>query len=53
MKLKRREKEKYWIKRVDRKFSNSMKHNNIHIIGIPGEGERKKGAKGLFQQITT
>ena len=28
-----------------------MKHNNIHIIGIPEEGEREKGAEGVLEQI--
>ena len=29
-----------------------MKHNNIHIIGIPeGEEEEEKGIKNLFQKV--
>ncbi|KAF0875950.1 LORF1 protein, partial [Crocuta crocuta] len=31
-------------------LSDSMKHNNIHIIGVPEEEERDKGAEGLVAQ---
>ena len=34
-----------------RELSDSIKHNNIHIIGIPEEEER--GAENLFQEIIT
>ena len=34
-----------------RDLSDSMKQNNIRIIGVPEEGERGKGAEGLFEQI--
>ena len=33
-----------------RKLSDSMKWNNICIIGIPEE-EREKGAEGVLEQI--
>jgi len=35
-----------------RDFSNIIKHNNVHIIGIPGgkKGE-KKGTENLFEEI--
>ena len=28
-----------------------MKHNNIHIIGVPEEEEREKGLEGVLEQI--
>ena len=34
-----------------RELSDAMKRNNIHIIGIPEEEEREKGAEGVFEQI--
>ena len=51
MKLKKKKK----IKLLDhegrlRELSNSIKPNNIYIIGIPEE-EQEKRAKGLFKQI--
>ena len=30
-----------------RELSDSIKHNNTHIIGVPEEG-REKGAENLF-----
>ena len=36
--------------RIDRVLSDSMKHNNIHIIGIP-EGEKEKGVEKLFEEM--
>ena len=33
-----------------RELSNSLKHNKIHIIGVPEE-EKEKGAESLFEQI--
>lgn len=33
-----------------REFSDSMKHNNIYIIGIPEE-EREKGTEILLEEI--
>ena len=33
-----------------REFSDSTKHNNIHIIGAPEE-EQEKGTEGIFEQI--
>lgn len=34
-----------------RKLSNSIKCSNIRIMGVPEDGEREKGAEGLFEQI--
>jgi len=34
-----------------RKLSDSIKLNNIRIIGVPEDEEREKGAEGLFEQI--
>ena len=34
-----------------RAFSDSVKHNNIHIIGIPEGEERQKWAENLFEEI--
>ena len=33
-----------------RKLSDSVKHNNIHIVRVPEE-EGQKGAKKLFEEI--
>ncbi|KAF0879971.1 LORF1 protein, partial [Crocuta crocuta] len=35
-----------------RELSNTIKLNNIYIIGILEEGERGKGAEGVLEQIT-
>ena len=51
MKLKRKGKENYWITNVDLTTQDSLKCNNIHIIGVLEEEEREKGAEGLFEQI--
>ncbi|KAF0880766.1 LORF1 protein, partial [Crocuta crocuta] len=37
--------------RRDRELSDTNKWNNIHIIGIPEEEERGKGAEGVLEQI--
>ncbi|KAF0879707.1 LORF1 protein, partial [Crocuta crocuta] len=34
-----------------RELSDMVIRNNIHIIGIPEEEEREKGAKGVWEQI--
>ena len=34
-----------------RELSDSMKHNNKRIVGIPGEEEGEKGAEGVLEQI--
>jgi len=34
-----------------RELSNSIKHNNIYIIGIPEREEGEKGAENLFEEI--
>ena len=30
-----------------------MKHNSIHIIGVPEEEERVQGIENLFEEIIT
>ena len=35
--------DKYCIMRIDQELSGTIKHNNIHIIGIPEEEEERKG----------
>ena len=51
MKLKKREKGNYQITRGRiRELSESIKQNNIHIIGVPEE-ELEKGGEDLFEQI--
>ena len=34
-----------------RDLSDSVNQSNTHIIGVPKEEEREKGAEGLFVQI--
>ena len=34
-----------------RELSDEIKWNNIHIIGVPEEEEREKGAEGVLEQI--
>ena len=34
-----------------RELSDAIKQNNIHIIGIPEEEEKEKGAEGVLEQI--
>ena len=34
-----------------REISDSLKRNNIRIIGVPEDEERKKGVEGLCEQI--
>ena len=34
-----------------RELGDAIKCNNIHIIGIPEEEEREKGAEGVLEQI--
>ena len=31
-------------------MQDNMKHNNIHIIGIP-EGEEEQGTENLFEEV--
>ena len=33
-------------------ISDSLKRNNIRIIGVSGDEEREKGVEGLSEQIT-
>ena len=35
-----------------REISDSLKRNNIRIIGVSGDEEREKGVEGLSEQIT-
>ena len=35
----------------NRELSDAIKRNNNHIIGIPEEEEREKGAEGVLEQI--
>lgn len=46
-------KEKRIFKNEDRlrDICNVIKHNNIHSIEVPGEGERQKEAENLFEEI--
>ena len=37
-------------KQVVRELPNNRKHNNIHIIGIPG-GEEEQGIENLFEKV--
>ena len=37
-------KEKSWVMKEERQLGDSIKHTNIHIIGVPEE-ERKEGQK--------
>ena len=51
MKLRKRE-----IKLVDqegriRDVSDSLKHNNIYVLGVSELAEGEKGEEGLFEQI--
>ena len=34
-----------------RELTNSIKYNNIRIIGIPDEEERERGEENLFEEI--
>ena len=34
-----------------RELSDALKRNNIHIIGIPEEEEKGKGADGILEEI--
>ena len=36
-----------------RELSDSIKHNNIHIIGVPEELGKEKGRESWFQTIMT
>jgi len=51
IKVKRRGKERYWITNVDLGNSDSLKRNNIHIIGIPQEEDRKRGQKVYLAKL--
>ena len=47
----KREKRMMQNKNRLREISDSIKHNNICILGIPGEDVREKGAENLFEEI--
>ena len=32
-------------------MQDNMKHNNIHIIGIPEGGEEEQGVENLFEKV--
>ena len=58
--LKDREIESNWLNEGKRSYENknrlrecsvSIKGNNIHIIGVSEEEERKKGTENLFEEI--
>ena len=34
-----------------REISDSLKRNNIRIIGVPEDEEREKGVEGLYEKI--
>ena len=34
-------------------MQDNMKHNNIHIIGIPERDEEQQGLKNLFEKVMT
>ena len=34
-----------------RDFWDNIKHNNIRIIGVPEEEEKKKGTEKIFEEI--
>ena len=40
-------------KNSSREFWDSMKHNNIHIIGTPEEEGSEQGIENLFEEIMT
>ena len=42
------------MKRIEgnlRHLWNNIKHNNIQIIGVPEEEEKKKGTEKIFEEI--
>ena len=47
MKVNKGEKGELWNMRIDLEISDFIKHNNIHIVGVPAE-EREKGTENLF-----
>jgi len=34
-----------------RELSDSIKHNNIHLIGVPEEEKREEWVEGIFEEI--
>ena len=38
-------------KQVVRELQDNMKHNNIHIIGIPEGEEEEQGIENLFKKV--
>ena len=51
----KQQKEKRILKNEEslRNILDNMKHNNIHIMGIPEGEESKQGVDNLFQEIMT
>ena len=39
------------MKRGLREMQNNMKHDNIHIIGIPEGEEEEQGIENLFEKV--
>ena len=37
--------------RILRELCDQSKWNNIHIIGVPEEGEREKGIESVFKEV--
>ena len=53
MKLERRGKERSWDHEDrHREFSDLLKHNSIHILGVSEGEEREKGAEGLYEHFS-
>ena len=48
---KKRNKKIQEYERKIRELSDALKRNNLHIIGIPEEEERGKGAEGVLEEI--
>ena len=49
--MNKREKEEFSNTRIDREFSDAIKHSNICIIGVPRRRREKKRDQKIFQEI--
>ena len=48
------EKKKFFLNQENlRNILDNVKHNNIHIMGIPEGEDSKQGIENLFREITT